>query len=435
MVQIMALSGDNSNDDVEVYGLQATRLPQYDPNTGEPLFNDWRQAYRINVFDPRVLDHVTVAGQDIPLVETSSVEYSTDPFVVIRTAEAQLLTDDEEVEFKSSGSDQDGNPLPDVVMYSQRPSDVIGNARVITMTDGMRPTIQYVWGDQPGTKMIFSALATGPNKLIATLVSAAEDELQAVGWTAPNPDYDGSWGTAVSDKVRARIAEFWSPWAPGGQSDRWKTGVLVDIQSKRILDFNVNHGTSTAVELDVVCFEKGYNPKVGDELNLSRVIVYEIKTSADGRIRSPQLAKLQQMSADGVVNVIWTKWKWDQASNSLKPNWRFLRKLDEALIGGLTKLGVVAATAGVVVAALYSDQPFDAFEEQLILLAQYKKDNRPDFDIWSQELLVKGEFKKLVDALSGGTSDDYTNVMLLDQIYRKVLPRVLTQPYWQPQQP
>jgi hypothetical protein len=141
------------------------------------------------------------------------------------------------------------------------------------------------------------------------------------------------------------------------------------------------------------------------------------------------------MSADQIVNVIWTKWIWNPTENKLKTNSRFYRKLDEATIGGLTKLGVVAATAGVVVGALYSDEKFDAFEEQLILLAQYKRDNRPGNEILLQELVVKGKFKELVDALSGGTSDDYTNVMILDQIYRKLLPRVLSEIHWQPQQP
>jgi hypothetical protein len=430
MIEIIAASAVDGISDFEVYGFIATRLPQYDGLTGEALFNDWKQTYTINVYDPRAtIQQVTVEGQAIPLVRVGSNKYTTnEPIVVIRESEEPILNANQLVEFKTERVDASGNPLPDLVLYSQRPNDVVGNDRVITIEDDAEPTIQYN-PEKKGTRLIFSSLATGAQKMIATLVSQAEDELKVAGWTG-NIANDGAWGKAVSDKVRERISEFWVPEFLGGQAGRWKTGVLVELESKRILAFGANQGTTTAVELDVVYFKPGYNPKKDDILDLSKVVVFEVKASTDGRIRSLQLGKLQQMSADGIVNVVWTKWKWQQAENILVPNTSYYRRLDVANTMGLAKLGVVVGTTGVVVALLYSDDLFIDFEEQLFILRDYIAQGRTAGEIELQKFIVVGKFKALVDGLSGGTADEYTNVAILNHIYTKLLPRIAGSAHW-----
>jgi hypothetical protein len=335
--------------------------------------------------------------------------------------EQSILNANAVVEFKTEVVDANGNPLPDAVTFSQRPSDVTAGVRVITIQDGSRPTVQFVGYEQEGKWVVFSELAKGADKTIADLVNKAIAEL-GPNWTATNPADSGAYGKAVHAKVREMASGWWN-WATG-ESKRWKMGMLVNKNTLRIEELSgATQGIGEDfVELDAVYLEPGYNPKQFETLNRSRIIIYEIKTSASGEIPPSQLAKLQQIQG-GDIRQIWSKLKWQQATNTLVENKRYTKALGLAQASNKVKLGLAVA-GGVLVCLGASNQAMANFEAQVLQLRDDMDSGKSAFDIKIQEGNVKTAFKNLADGMSGGTSDEVTGLMLLDHVYHKMIPAI-----------
>jgi hypothetical protein len=214
-------------------------------------------------------------------------------------------------------------------------------------------------------------------------------------------------------------------WVPFSDAKQWKMGMLVDWESGRIEQLSgATQGTGTLVELDAVYLEKGYNPKRNDILDKSKIIVYEIKTSANGQIDPGQLAKLSAVQG-GEIRQIWSELKWQQSTNTLVPNKRYAKALSLHQMSLRAKVGL-AATAGVFVVLTSGDQAMANVDQQIQTLQDFKVSGKTKQEIKEQEAMVLVALKNLIDGLTGGTSDELTGWMILDHVYKKLIPVWLT---------
>ena len=296
------------------------------------------------------------------------------------------------VEIKSI--DWEHPAIVDTPVYSERPSDVVGSATVIALPDGFEPVLQYN-PEQPGARTVYAKLAEGSDKTIALIVDEAVNELVREGWTAPNPADSGAWGKAVSQRVRQKLAN----------KSQWLTGVLVDNKTRKIIGKNAVAGTTHATEVDVIYLAPGYKPELGDVLDQSKIVIYEIKSSALGSIDPEQLNRLKAIQG-GDIRKVCTKYIWKQSQNRLVENVRYLRQMDLFDHFGIKTAAKVFTVAGIVVSLSQYDSAYQEFENEMEKFYTLVK-NRTADDLAkrAQGAVVCKKLEALLNVASGGTME------------------------------
>ena len=173
----------------------------------------------------------------------------------------------------------------------------------------------------------------------------------------------------MTDKLNglSTIGNWW-------RGENWLTGVLVDDDTRIIKAINVNVSIADHTQIDVLFLKPGYHPVKGDVLDPSKIILYELKTSASGRIPTGQLASLRAIQG-GDIKQIWTRLQWQPSTNTLVDNPRFLRQRDILNALGIKRIGTVATGVAMVVGFANADQAFADLETELFAL---KRARNPD---------------------------------------------------------
>ncbi len=404
-----------ANGTYETHGLIAASLPQQPGDIDTAMVNDGVIQYNVRVWDPRAnLTTVTVAGHVLPLTP-SGAGYISPTFVVTRSTESAVLVADQAVVLDYNFIDLYGNTIDAPPMYEERPSDIVGSSEILALSDGAESAIAYN-PEQPGVETLFKELAAGPDRVIADLVHEIDAELVADGWTSATPSDSGSFGKEMSRQVRARIEGQWG-W-PFGERDRWLTGVRIEQVGGDYIyrGAGFDTGTATQTEVDVMYLKEGYKPTLGQPIDQTKLIVYEIKTSATGTIDATQLAKLRAIQGGDIKRVL-SPHKWLQNGNELVENVRH-KRLRDGLAAGGDRLGTGAAIVSAVVAFASADQAIAALEESLENL---KAAHTPD-DRFEQSAIVMAKLRDVIETLSGGTLDGAANIVFLGYIYRVMIP-------------
>jgi hypothetical protein len=410
-IQILQKSSVAGIADFETHGFIATRLPTYDITTGDPEFNDFAPSYTINVFDPRAtISQVHVDGQTVSLTRTGD-HYSTGPVMAIRQSEQPLLAANQPVSVQSV----DG-------VYTERPSDIVGDATVVAIPDGEEPTIQYN-PEQKGTELVFAKYAAGVEKIIADAVESVENNLFASGWRASNPADLGSFGDVIHSQSIQKIAQ--------AAGDEVLTNALVNWQTRELIAVGVTQGTAKAAQVDVIILAEGYHPVAGQHqfLDFTKIKIVDIKSSARGTLGGDQLLRLREIQG-GDIKRIWTRYKWLPGSNTLVENPLYLRHLDVLNSLGLKQIGLTVLAVSAIVGFADADDAFRELDDALYKLQAESHKSIPSNDqIFLAEAVVVTKMKNVFSIMCGGTLDDAANVAFLDYVYGRLIPR-MSQPYW-----
>jgi hypothetical protein len=144
---------------------------------------------------------------------------------------------------------------------------------------------------------------------IARAVEESIDELEKAGWKpVPSPKTGridpGAFGKEVERRVleklegQPKIARRISPFM-AKEFKVWYTDITCDNNGK-ILSIGKGSGgvqdTSKTVQVDAIKVRPGYEPKVGDQLDVNRIEeLYELKGNRDGLADRTQQGKLKSL--------------------------------------------------------------------------------------------------------------------------------------------
>jgi hypothetical protein len=234
------------------------------------------QTYLLKVYDPRpALTSVTLGTESLALSSGAS-GYSTPEFVCLAP-----------------------NPPPGATLPPY-PAVMIGAAATQGSYNpwwwfSSKPNL-----DNPAER----------DEFIGKFVVDSIDEMESQGWTGPPPPNTNAFGIEVHARVAAKIA--------ADNDGRWLTNVYVARANHPTLPFRTimsigsppPGGLAGTTEIDVLRLRQGYNPQVGDILDPNQIDdIYEVKTSAGGKIDPDQKARLKQVR-DGKIKITMAYRKW-----------------------------------------------------------------------------------------------------------------------------
>jgi len=162
------------------------------------------------------------------------------------------------------------------------------------------------------------AVATAADKLFGEVAEEVAKGMKFFDWKNENgmnlggrykQTDAGAFGKEFERRVHARLKEL---AASGNKTaDQFLDGVYVD--GRGLVTPGGGPGTT---QVDALFVRKGYRPEGGKPLDPSRVIAYEIKTSASGRVAKDQLERLAALS-DLQVRAIHSPWRYAQDARGL----------------------------------------------------------------------------------------------------------------------
>lgn len=153
---------------------------------------------------------------------------------------------------------------------------------------------------------------------IAHRMDKVELEMAKQGWKPKKSG--GDYGS----EVHTRVSQELEGLRDKSGNKRWYTEVWVDLQTNKILGFGPNPGFQTTQHhawVDAMYVKPGYVPKKGDVLDPNQIEdLYELKTSARGRIRQDQRDKYKKIINGGNphgprdIKTLTTKYSYDPAA-------------------------------------------------------------------------------------------------------------------------
>ncbi len=296
-IEVMADNRDGTAP-FPTFGLTATRMP--DPNAGlSGLVPEFSQAYTINIYDPRgpeTIHTVYVADTPLALAPAGTARYTTPvQFLPVPEEDLPLVDADEAVDGLLGG------PL--------RPSDVIGDAIVVPVSG---PTVEIRYNGKATLSKITSAMMEEADALFTEVGSEVAksmedfDPLNANGKNiAGNFDGPGTYNPrnpgALGIEFEARLHRRFSELAAQGNAlaGQFLSGIVVDRTNGNV----VAQAVEDTTQVDVLFVKKGYVPEVGKRLDTTKVLVFEVKTSAAGDVPRDQLNRLKTLTGQPVRSI------------------------------------------------------------------------------------------------------------------------------------
>ena len=278
------------------FGLTATRMPN--PNAGlSGLVPDITQAYTINVYDPRgpkTIKTVLVGDTRLPLDRSRTGRYTTPLFLAVPKEDIPLIDPDEQVEGLLDG------PL--------RPSDVIGQAIVVPVSGSV---VQIRYNGTTTLSTITSAMLELADAMFTKVggeVAASMSDFDPLNSNGKNigGNFDGP-GTysprnpgALGIEFEARLQRRFRELAAQGNAlaSQFLSGIVVDRKGNV-----VSQAVEGTTQVDVLFVKQGYVPEVGKPLDPTKVLVYEVKTSAAGDVPRDQLNRLKTLTGQPVRSI------------------------------------------------------------------------------------------------------------------------------------
>ena len=212
---------------------------------------------------------------------------------------------------------------------TQLPSDSGATGRITPLvynpqSDGPPVFGSGVWTGEDGGWQVVQvadrddAVATAADKLFGEVAEEVAKGMKNFDWKNGNgmnlggkykQTDAGAFGKEFERRVHARLQEL---AASGNKTaGQFLEGVYVD--GRGLVTPGGGPGTT---QVDALFVRKGYRPEVGKPLDRSRVIAYEIKTSASGRVEKDQLERLAALS-DLQVRSIHSPWRYAQDARGL----------------------------------------------------------------------------------------------------------------------
>jgi hypothetical protein len=280
------------------FSLTATPMPN--PNAGlSGLVPDITQAYTINVYDPRgpqTIHTTYVAGTPLPLVQSGTARYTTPQFLAVPEEDLPLIDADLPVEGLLDG------PL--------HPSDVIGQAIVVPVSGTV---VQIRYNGKATLSSITSGIMEAADALFtevgAEVAKSMEDfdPLNRNGKNiAGNADgvpgkYDPKHAGALGIEFEARLHRRFRELAAQGNAlaGQFLSGIVIDRTNGNV----VAQAVEGTTQVDVLFVKQGYAPEVGKRLDTTKVLVYEVKTSAAGDVPRDQLNRLKTLTGQPVRSI------------------------------------------------------------------------------------------------------------------------------------
>jgi RHS repeat-associated protein len=240
-------------------------------------------------------------------------------------------------------------------------------------------------------------------KLLAELMMEAEEEIKK-DWDKIKAKYDpkdaAPYGKELSLRVQAKL-EARNKKLLKSCKGTFKTGVLVDLETLEIVEIGVSRGTEEAMDVDVIYFEPGYNPKTGDVLDLDRIQAFELKASIDGKIGQKQKKKYED-TFNGKAIKVTSKYR-NNANREVIDNVDFDMRMQ--------RIGQAAELLGLAY-TVYLVYNFD-YEGEMLFELERKAENcraanalgNPAIKFTARdELLIA--YVNYIEAAFGGLADD-----------------------------
>jgi len=193
-----------------------------------------------------------------------------------------------------------------------RPSDVIGDATVINVSGS---SVEIRYNGKTTLSLITSTMMEAADALFTQVGGEVAESMKGFDPANRNgkniagafegiPDvYDPKHGVALGIEFEARLHRRFSELAAQGKAlaGQFLSGVVVDNTTGKILaSTQPVHG---ATQVDVLFVKKNYVPQVGQTLDRTQVLVYEVKTSASGAVEPQQFNRLQTLTGQPVRGI------------------------------------------------------------------------------------------------------------------------------------
>jgi hypothetical protein len=141
---------------------------------------------------------------------------------------------------------------------------------------------------------------TAADQVVVDEIKKAVAAMKSAGWTGT---HDGSFGIEVHRRVGN----------PRGGSSGWLVDVYVDqsINEIRSIRQLPPGGPTGTTQFDILRLKSGYNPRVGQVLDVSKIDeLYEIETSVGGEVDLGQEARLKTVVGGRNMKVALSKERW-----------------------------------------------------------------------------------------------------------------------------
>lgn len=287
---------------------------------------------------------------------------------------------------------------PGDILYETSPSQMVAGREVVHFGQGELP-LSY----NPEALPRPSARPFSPTDLdeqMARVADSVVEDMEATGWSPVNPADDGEFGSSVHARVSDRLRD----------KSRWLADVYVDAETKEIVSIGSGHSTETVVQVDAIGLERGYRPKKGNLLDVSRAHPYELKASLTGDISAQQKLRLKAVFGDRQIAQVRAKRVW--RTTGWLPAKRYQRTVSIIQLVGL------AATAWRVIHYDAYDEEYDEMAAAWLEFKRYKYEEPDPAQAMEAGARALGKTRQY---LSNFLPDDTAlNIVTLREMYRVI---------------
>ncbi len=342
------------------------------PSTPEGQTPGAYKIYRLRINDPRPnLTQVTLNGQDMPLQATGSF-YSTSEFVAL---------------------------LPEIPQGATLPP----YSYITIATDSVTNEYNPIW---PFSSNPDFSTPIARDKFVADTIREAVVDMEVNPSWIDNydPNDDGKFGKEVHRRVRSRLLDI--------GDIQWKTTVYVASDShptepfRKILSIGdtPSGGVAGTTEIDVLRLKGDYNPQVGEILDPNKIDdIYEIKTSAGGKIDVNQKFRLRAVRNDKI------KIAMSERRFTSTLGWHNTPRVVKVI----KMLGIVGLATSAY--AIINSDTYDDEVDQIILKLDAAKAEQDPAERKVEILLVIDDIRRYLDKFDPGTM---VNLVTTAEIYR-----------------
>ncbi len=250
----------------------------------------------------------------------------------------------------------DQNTLVTDVLYSTTPSDVVSGNQVNDFSgDQIGASYNPTWW-KPWT---YFWKESDLDSVIARLTNRVIIDMRNSGWK-PRSNDPGSFGKEVHARVAARMT---------GEKGRWMSNVWVR-ESDNLIVYIGNRppgALNGLVQIDEIALLNRYQPRVGEILDPTRIKLYDIKSSIDGKMKAAQRARLSAVMHGGEFSLVHGEYYCDTSGA-----WQRVLRADRVML--ILELAGLAASAYNLV---HSDAYEDEWDRIVITMDEAKRQTDP----------------------------------------------------------
>ncbi|MBN2582914.1 MAG: hypothetical protein JXL80_07570 [Planctomycetes bacterium] len=299
----------------------------------------------------------------------------------------------------------DNSAASETLVYEVRPSDVVGSCDAITVQSA-HPTVRYN-PHTVKTKASFAQIRAAATLVKETIVEV-EAELQNEQWTPAAGSDVFAYGNELHRRVANKLEEY--EISGGGM---FRAGVGVKFSDKTITRFNATNGNQHFLATDLVWFEHGYKPRVGDALDPSRCMAFEVKTSAGknpfSAISLQQRGRYHRVFGRGRTWAAMSKYGLHGGVMEINARWNRRMKL----------FGLIGLASSAYAVLTLDDGRLHAMDDQLEndIKRLRRTRNNPEANFQARVELME-TIVQYLDVCTGGQSNEIMGIARRAQFYR-----------------